>query len=144
MGIFCIYCISCSHTGTDMFQNPQILKRTGREDFYDSLWRWTAAGEQIHLRNGCRPCSLSGMWGSFTSGKDGTGFRRSRSVSACLAGRCRRRRPAPPRRAQQHLLMTAGCRKCFCVTFDTSNKSGGYTMEAFQAEICDLFSRRQD
>ena len=30
--------------------------------------------------------------------------------------------PRPPRRAQQHLLMAAGCQKCFCVTFAESNK----------------------
>lgn len=44
-------------------------------------------------------------------------------------GAVRRRRgkaPAPPRRAQQHLLMAAGCQKCFCVTFDKSNKTPAY------------------
>ena len=30
--------------------------------------------------------------------------------------------PKPPRRAQQHLMMAAGCQKCFCVTFAESNK----------------------
>ena len=31
--------------------------------------------------------------------------------------------PQPPRRAQWHLLIDEGCRKCFCVTFDKSNKT---------------------
>lgn len=31
---------------------------------------------------------------------------------------------APPLRAQQHLLMAAGCQKCFCVTLGKSNRTG--------------------
>ena len=42
-----------------------------------------------------------------------------REYLTAAAGRCFRH---PPRRAQQHLLMAAGCQKCFCVTFAESNK----------------------
>ena len=42
------------------------------------------------------------------------------------------RRLFAPLRAQQHLLMVVGCQKCFCVTFDKSNKTladAGYGKE---------------
>lgn len=36
---------------------------------------------------------------------------------------CQRKLTHPLGEREEHLLMAAGCQKCFCVTFDKSNKT---------------------
>ena len=100
-----------------------MTMRDGRVDVFDSgggVINTVTIDTDRHgkFRRGCKGALFKGrsLPGSYPQIAGAAPLREHHHAAAF---RCSRQ---PPRRAQQHLLMAAGCQKCFCVTFAESNK----------------------